>query len=276
MKIIQTVAALRKSLLPYGGKVGLVPTMGALHEGHLSLVARSVAENEATVVSIFVNPTQFGAGEDFEKYPRALQADAALCKKMGATFVFAPSPEEMYAGNQTSVYNPVLEDLYCGHYRHGHFEGVLTVVCKLMNISGAARAYFGQKDYQQLFLIRQMVADLNLPVRVVGLPIVREESGLAKSSRNAYLAPGERDAASSIYQGLQSVKRLYKKHGERSVKTLARVLKETIEKAGGEVQYTAFASRDTLLPQPVLLTEPTVALVAAFFGKTRLIDNIEL
>ncbi len=184
--------------------MGLVPTMGALHEGHLSLVRRAVRECDFTVVSIFVNPTQFGPGEDLDRYPRDLEADAALCEVEGVDLIFAPEPGEMYAEDaRTTVSVAELTEGLCGAYRPGHFDGVTTVVCKLLNIVGPDRAYFGDKDYQQLVVIRRMARDLDMPVEVIGCPTVREADGLAMSSRNRHLSEAERAAAPALQRALQ-------------------------------------------------------------------------
>ncbi len=281
MKLIKTISEMRAALLPLkkaGKTVGLVPTMGALHEGHMSLVEASAKENDVTVVSVFLNPIQFGKNEDLDSYPRRLEKDAELVEAHGGTFVFAPSVSEMYPDGDplTLVRDESLEHLYCGAYRPGHFRGVLTVVSKLFNISGADRAYFGKKDYQQAFLIRRMVKDLNFSVEIRLMPIVREDSGLARSSRNEYMNQGERNAAVAISKALLAAKASYDS-GERSVNTLRSKIKESIAHAGGVVQYVEIASRETLLANSSgTIQEPSVILIAAFFGTTRLIDNIEL
>lgn len=281
MKIIQTISDLRKELLPYkkaGKTIGLVPTMGALHEGHMSLVEASAKENDVTVVSVFLNPIQFGKNEDLDSYPRRLEKDAELVALHGGTFVFAPSVSEMYPDGDplTLVRDESMEPLYCGAYRPGHFRGVLTVVSKLFNISGADRAYFGKKDYQQAFLICRMVKDLNFPVEIRLLPIVREGSGLARSSRNEYMNAEERSAAVAISRALMSAKDSFES-GEKSVNALRSKIQESIAHAGGVVQYVEVASQKTLIANSTgTVDEPSVILVAAFFGTTRLIDNIEL
>lgn len=281
MKLIKTISEMRAALLPLkkaGKTVGLVPTMGALHEGHMSLVEASVKENDVTVVSVFLNPIQFGKNEDLDSYPRRLEKDAELVEAHGGTFVFAPSVSEMYPDGDplTLVRDESLEHLYCGAYRPGHFRGVLTVVSKLFNISGADRAYFGKKDYQQAFLIRRMVKDLNFSVEIRLMPIVREDSGLARSSRNEYMNQGERNAAVAISKALLAAKASYDS-GERSVNTLRSKIQESIAHAGGVVQYVEIASRETLQANSSgTIQEPSVILIAAFFGTTRLIDNIEL
>ncbi len=279
MKIVKTISALRKLLAAEraeGKNIGLVPTMGALHDGHMSLVRKSAKDCEVTVVSVFVNPIQFGKNEDLDKYPRRLKADAELCEANGADYIFAPSVEEMYPlPQQTYINNEELESLYCGSYRPGHFRGALTVVAKLFLIVGPTHAYFGRKDYQQAFLIRKMVDELNFPIKIGIVPIGREKSGLARSSRNEYMSAEERDSASSIYTGLCAAKDAYKA-GERRVAALRKLVAKSIEAKGGKVQYIEFASRSTLAPQEGKLAEPVAILVACYFGQTRLIDNMEL
>jgi len=279
MQIFKSISSLRKALNPHrqaGESIGFVPTMGALHPGHMSLVAKSAKDCDITVVSIFVNPLQFGPNEDLDQYPRRLEQDAALCAEHGATYVFAPSAPEMYPdGQQTYVNNAELESIYCGAYRPGHFQGVLTVVAKLFLIVGPTHAYFGKKDYQQAFLIRKMVTDLNFPIKVVPLPISREKSGLARSSRNEYMSPDERARAASIYSGLKSAKAAYAQ-GERRVASLRGLVQKSIVAAQGQVQYIEVVSKKTLAPLQGKLSEPVAILVACHFGKTRLIDNLEL
>lgn len=281
MKIVKTIAELRAELLPLkkaGKSIGLVPTMGALHEGHMSLVDVSAKENDVTVVSVFLNPIQFGKNEDLDKYPRRLEKDAELVDAHGGNFVFAPTPAEMYPDGDplTLVRDETMECLYCGATRPGHFRGVLTVVTKLFNISGADRAYFGKKDYQQAFLIKRMVKDLNMPIEIHTLPIVREASGLARSSRNEYMNDVERGAAVAISKALLDAKASYEA-GEKDVNRLRSKIQENVAKAGGVVQYIEIASQKTLFANTSgTVDEPSVILIAAFFGKTRLIDNMEL
>ena len=277
IKIIRSSLALQKfsrKMLAQGKSIGLVPTMGALHRGHVSLVEMSARNNDITVVSIFVNPTQFGANEDFAKYPRRLLADAKLCGKAGANIVFAPEPKDMYPlPLQTLVHNPTLQNLYCGAYRPGHFAGVLSVVAKLFNIAMPGRAYFGEKDFQQLHLIRKMAYDLNFPVKVIPAKTIREKSGLAMSSRNEYLSLEERAAASSIYAGLLEARSLYMQ-GEISVAKLKGVVKKKIERAGGKIQYVEIADKSDLMPVGAKVSQKAVILLACYFGKTRLIDHL--
>ena len=279
IKIVRSPLALQKfskKILIRGKSIGLVPTMGALHKGHISLIEKSVRNNDVTIVSIFVNPVQFEANEDFAKYPRRLQTDAKLCAEAGASIVFAPRPGDMYpVPLQTFVRNPALETLYCGNYRPIHFAGVLSVVAKLFNIALPSMAYFGEKDFQQLHLIRKMASDLNFPVKIIGTKTIREHNGLAMSSRNEYLNPEERAAASSIYAGLMEAKKLYGQ-GVVSVAKLKGVVKERIERAGGKVQYIEIADNRDLMPVRVNVSGKAVILLACYFGKTRLIDHLSL
>ncbi|MDB5554121.1 MAG: pantoate--beta-alanine ligase, partial [Rhizobium sp.] len=212
MQVISTVSGMRAALAPAkraGRNVGLVPTMGYLHEGHMSLVAHARADNDVVVTSIFVNPLQFGEGEDLAKYPRDLARDSAMLEKGGVDFIFAPDVEDMYPQKIGTVVDvPALGQQLEGDIRPGHFAGVCTVVTKLFNIVGAERAYFGEKDYQQLQIIRRMAEDLNQPVEVVGVPTVRDHDGLALSSRNVYLTPDERRAAAIVPKALDEAQRL--------------------------------------------------------------------
>lgn len=278
MKRCKTVEALRRELgkLRAGGKtVGLVPTMGALHEGHLTLVREARAKCDVVVVSVFVNPLQFGPNEDFESYPRRVAQDAKLLEACGADLLFVPTTETFYnPDHQTMIVNPAVQGLYCGKYRPGHFSGALTVVAKLFFAAQPEFAFFGKKDWQQAWLIAKMVSDLNWPIRIVKVPTVRGKDGLALSSRNEYLDPKSRAGAPAIRAALVSLKKA-QVSGERNVARLAEEAKKTISRAGGKVQYLEIVSQKTLLPLKSV-SEPAVVLVAAFFGKTRLIDNIEL
>ena len=279
MKIVTTIADLRTELAKHrksGKTIGCVPTMGALHDGHMALVKKSASQCDFTVVSIFVNPLQFGKNEDLDKYPRRLEDDASLCAKHGAGLIFAPTMDSMYtADHQTYIYNEPLQDKYCGQYRPGHFRGVLTVVAKLFLAVQPDCAYFGRKDYQQAFLIQKMVDDLNFPIKVVLIPISREKSGLARSSRNEFLSAADRASAVCIYQGLCAAKEEYDED-ERSVEVLRTIVRGAIDHAGGKVQFVEIVSRKTLLALTGELTEKAAILVAAYFDETRLIDNIEL
>jgi pantoate--beta-alanine ligase len=257
-----------------GQSVGLVPTMGALHEGHLALLDAARAECDFTVTSIFVNPTQFAPAEDLRSYPRNLDRDLALLGDRGCDVVFAPSELEVYRSNHDTYVDvgragQILE----GEFRPTHFRGVATIVMKLFQIIPATHAYFGRKDYQQTIAIRQMVADLNVPIDVRVCPTVREANGLAMSSRNAYLSVDERRRASVLSHSLRLAEKLAKE-GERDAKEIRQQMLAAIEEAGGfNVQYIAFVADDTLTPVDRIEGPTTVAL-AATLGKSRLIDNI--
>lgn len=256
-----------------GLTVGLVPTMGYLHEGHVSLIKRAAAECDRVVVSVFVNPTQFGPSEDLEAYPRDIEHDKALIAENGGTLLFAPAPEDMYVpGASTWVTVEGLTRELCGRSRPIHFRGVATVVCKLMNIAQPDRAYFGQKDAQQLAVIRRMVADLNMPLQVVGCPIVREADGLAKSSRNTYLSASERRAALILSKGLEAGKALLAAGETNTAPVVARI-REVIESEPlARVDYVQAVDADTI--ELVETTaKRTLFAVAVYIGKTRLIDN---
>ena len=282
MQIVTTVDSLRQILKPRskeGKVIGLVPTMGALHDGHGALIKESVKNCDITVVSVFLNPIQFGKNEDLDKYPKRLEADAKFAESLGADYVFAPSPSEMYPDGDpwTMVRDEALEGLYCGAYRPGHFRGVLTVVSKLFLISGCDHAYFGEKDYQQVFLIERMVKDLNFDLQIHRVKLVREKSGLALSSRNEYLSEDERNRALGIYGGLTQAKAAYEA-GERSVSKIRDIVLKSILAARGIVQFVEVVNQKDLQKFSGMLApeDKVVILVAAFFGKTRLIDNIEL
>ena len=259
-----------------GLTVGLVPTMGALHAGHESLMRAAREETGYIVVSIFVNPTQFGPAEDFDCYPRPLDSDLKICEANGVDLVFHPDAKVMYpAGFQTLVEVKGLQDVLCGASRPGHFRGVATVVLKLFNIIQPEVAYFGQKDAQQVRIIRRMVDDLNVPVRVRVCPTVREPDGLAISSRNQYLDEAQRTHARALFQGLEEVRERVLK-GERDAQALREVLASRIAATpGAELEYAAVVDADTLKPVRKLKGEVLVAL-AVKFGTTRLIDNLSL
>jgi pantoate--beta-alanine ligase len=253
--------------------VGFVPTMGALHEGHLSLIRRSVMDTDVTVVSVFVNPTQFGPQEDFEAYPRLLREDAIAAEGAGAHLIFAPTTEGMYAPDaSTFVTVEGITEGLCGRFRPGHFRGVTTVVTKLFNIIQPDRAYFGLKDYQQMAVIKRMTRDLNLPVEIVGVPTVREADGLAMSSRNAYLSPADRAVAPALYAALQEGAQAL--HDGASVQQARDVTAQAIAQVPQmRVQYLEAVHPETL--EPAEYDRPPVMLAAAvFLGETRLIDNI--
>ena len=281
MQIIKSIESLRETLKPLqreGKTIGLVPTMGALHDGHGALIKESVKDCDVTVVSVFLNPIQFGRNEDLDKYPKRLEADAKFAESLGADYVFAPSVAEMYPDGDplTMVRNETLECLYCGAYRSGHFRGVLTVVSKLFLISKADHAYFGEKDYQQVFLIEHMVKDLNFDIKIHRVPIVRDATGLALSSRNEYLTDDERKRALAISAGLKEAKDAYLA-GEKGVSKLRDIVVKSIVLNRGQVQFVEIVNQHNLQKFSGVLkpTDKIVVLVAAFFGKTRLIDNIE-
>jgi pantoate--beta-alanine ligase len=255
------------------GPLALVPTMGYLHEGHTSLIRAARQAAPTVVVTIFVNPTQFGPSEDLQRYPTDLEGDLRKCAAAGASFVFAPSgPEEMYpSGFQTYVEPGPLAEPLCGARRPGHFRGVCTVVAKLFALSRADFAFFGEKDFQQLQVVRRMAQDLNLGTEVVGRPIVREKDGLALSSRNAYLSPEERRRALGLWRALSEA-RVRFVAGEREVAALERTAAEELERHGLRIDYAEL--RDPVeLQRPAVPDESTRLFLAAFVGKTRLIDN---
>lgn len=321
-KIADCRAAVR-AMQASGLRVGFVPTMGALHAGHVSLIQAALGNCDRVAVSIFVNPTQFGPNEDFAAYPRPLEADLAICRAEGVEVVFAPTPEEMYPASEppapdrgqsvpkaaahvpsepraqamgalqsptpgpsvpqaeargtpaTTIHVAGLSDGLCGPFRPGHFDGVATVVAKLFNIVPADAAFFGEKDYQQLAVIRRMVADLNMPIEIVGCPTVREPDGLAMSSRNVYLSPAERIQAVSISRGLYAaVERA--KSGERDPVALCGLVRQSIESAGpAKIEYIELVDADSLAPL-AQLDHAARLCVAARIGKTRLIDNVAI
>jgi pantoate--beta-alanine ligase len=279
---VESVAEVRTAVArarDAGRIVGLVPTMGALHDGHVRLIERCRAEAGWVAVSIFVNPTQFGPNEDFTRYPRTLDEDLARCRDAGAGLIFAPTPATVYPGGPQSTFVevPGLSDVLEGASRPGHFRGVATVVLKLFEIVRPDLAVFGQKDYQQQLVIRRMVADLHVPVRIVTEPTVREPDGLALSSRNRYLNPGERQAALVLHEALTRARQAIL-DGEGSANRVRQILRETIESSQlVRLDYAEVADADTLVPLDRLGPESrAVALVAARVGSTRLIDNLPL
>lgn len=259
-----------------GARIGLVPTMGALHEGHLTLAKRSKTECDYTVVTIFVNPTQFGPNEDLSRYPRTLEADLAGLRDVQVDMVFTPTPEMLYpAGFSTYVEPPASAAPLEGQCRPGHFRGVTTVVMKLFQILPATIAYFGQKDYQQLTVIKRMVEDLNVPIRVEGCPTIRESDGLAMSSRNRYLDAEQRQRALSLWHALQAAKQLYEA-GEQNVNILEQAMaRELVQRGAEKIDYARVVDSQTLETIETIDDE-AVALIACFVGKTRLIDNLVL
>lgn len=281
MKLIKTVSELREEIaaLKAAGKtIGLVPTMGALHEGHASLISAANKENDAVIVSVFVNPTQFGPNEDLDAYPRTLDADCKLVEAMGADIVFAPSPKEMYPSADMTwveVTGDVTKVL-CGRTRPIHFRGVATVVTKLFNLAQPDRAYFGQKDAQQVEVLKRMVKDLffNLTLRI--MPIVREADGLAKSSRNTYLSDAERKAALVLSKSLKAAEAAYK-NGERSSRALVDMVTASIKaEPMSDIDYVEMYRLPELTAVDEPLTGSNLLAVAVKFGTTRLIDNVVL
>lgn len=276
MKIVSTVSETRNIIKEWkrnGLKVGLVPTMGYLHEGHLSLIKKAVSENDRVAVSVFVNPTQFGPGEDYETYPRDINKDAALCESAGADIIFHPEASEMYPdGSCTYVNMTGLTDALCGKSRPTHFQGVCTVVSKLFNIITPDNAYFGEKDAQQLAVIKRMVKDLNFDINIVGCPIIREEDGLAKSSRNTYLNKDERQAALILKEAIFCGKSLVE-NGEKDASVIVGKMKDIINSEPlARIDYVELVDMNTMKNISAIQGEVLCA-IAVYIGKTRLIDN---
>ena len=280
MQTLCTAAQLRTCLAPArraGQSVGLVPTMGCFHQGHLALMREAHRQEGVVVVSLFVNPTQFGPQDDLARYPRDPEGDARAAAGVGVDVLFTPSEQEMYgpADSTWVTVTGTLGEGLCGPHRPGHFRGVATVVCKLFGLVQPDRAYFGEKDYQQLQVIRHMSADLKLPFEIVPVPTVREADGLAMSSRNAYLDPQERAAAPTLYRALQAARQAVE-HGERMGRGIVARASEIIaQEPRLKLQYLELVDADTLAPLP-RLDRPGVLAVAAYLGTTRLIDNIRL
>ena len=279
MKVVKTIKEVRENVKTWkkeGQTVGFVPTMGYLHEGHGSLIKKAREENDKVVVSIFVNPMQFGPTEDLESYPRDLEKDKALCESLGADLIFHPEPEEMYHDDFSSYVDmSVLTEELCGLSRPVHFRGVCTVVTKLFNIVQPDNAYFGQKDAQQLAIIKHMVQDLNMDINVVGCPIVREEDGLAKSSRNTYLSPEERKAALILSKTVKLAKELIDA-GEKDADVVVAKMKENIEtEPMAKIDYVKAVNGLTMQQQKEIKA-PMLIAMAVYIGKTRLIDNMIL
>lgn len=273
VKSIEEMQAISSQVRMKGQTIGCVPTMGFFHQGHLSLMEASVRENDFTVVSLFVNPTQFGENEDFEDYPRDLERDCSLASGVGVDVIFAPEVETMYGKDYgTFVEVQGLTETMCGASRPGHFRGVATVVCKLFNIMLPHRAYFGQKDAQQALVIKKMVRDLNFPLEIRVMPIVREEDGLAMSSRNTYLSSSERQAALVVPKSLQVAKDLLER-GEQSAARIRAEVESTLSREPlAKIDYVAVKDTETLEDVDTVQGSVLVA-VAVWIGKTRLIDN---
>lgn len=257
-----------------GLRIALVPTMGALHAGHISLVKEARALADVVVTTIFVNPTQFGQGEDFSRYPRTLDNDLQLLQAARADLVFTPTAEDMYApDSSTFVQPPNVSRLLEGQFRPDHFRGVATIVLKLFNLLPATIALFGQKDYQQCLVVRRMVDDLNVPIRIHICPTMREADGLAMSSRNRYLTPPQRSAALCLWKALQAAGELYAT-GERSIEEIEREMQSILLREGAErIDYARIVNRETLEPLGDRRDQGAVALIAVHIGTTRLIDN---
>lgn len=274
MKVIKKIDELKDVLKDFkkeGKSIGLVPTMGFLHKGHASLIKKAVEENDIVVVSDFVNPIQFGPNEDLEAYPRDINADSKLCEDLGADFIFNPEPSEMYHDKKAFVDIEGLSDNLCGARRAGHFRGVCTVCTKLFNIVGPNRAYFGQKDAQQLAIIKKLVFDLNIPVEIVACPIVREDDGLAMSSRNTYLSADERKAALCLSKAIFEGEKMAKEGA--SVKEVLGKMEEIISSEKlAKIDYIQAVDLETI-KNVDNFNKDTLVAIAVYIGKTRLIDN---
>lgn len=276
MQVVKTIKEVREIVKEWkkeGLSVGLVPTMGYLHEGHESLIVKSVSQNDRTVVSVFVNPIQFGPTEDLEAYPRDLERDKALVERAGGDLIFNPEPSEMYPSHFTSFIDTTeTTELLCGAVRPIHFRGVCTVVGKLFNIVAPNRAYFGQKDAQQLATIRRFVRDLDFDIEIIPCPIIREEDGLAKSSRNTYLNPEERQAALILSKSLKKGKEAIE-NGEKDVKKVISIITESLQtEPMARIDYVEVVDFENIQRIEEIEGETLVA-IAVYIGKTRLIDN---
>lgn len=274
MKVIKKIDELKDVLKDYkkeGKTIGLVPTMGFLHKGHASLIKKAVSENDIVVVSDFVNPIQFGPNEDLEAYPRDINSDSKLCEDLGADFIFNPEPSEMYHDKKAFIDIEGLSDNLCGARREGHFRGVCTVCTKLFNIVGPNRAYFGQKDAQQLSIIKKLVFDLNIPVEIVACPIVREDDGLAMSSRNTYLSADERKAALCLSKAIFEGEKMAKEGA--SVKEVLKKMEEIISSEKlAKIDYIQAVDLEKI-KNVDNFNKDTLVAIAVYIGKTRLIDN---
>ena len=277
MRIIRSINNMQRvsmDLKQKGKSIGFVPTMGALHAGHLSLIKRACKENDFTIVSLFLNPTQFGPNEDFRRYPRNLNTDVSLCKKEGVDIIFYPEMRQIYPRDyKTYVFIEKLSDVLCGKSRPGHFKGVATIVTKLFNIVQPDIAYFGQKDAQQAIIIQRMTRDLNIPVKINVMPIIRESHGLALSSRNNYLTVKQREEAVVLSQALRKAKTMIKQGVIDSAKIILVMRKIIQKRKSARIQYIQIVDLDELLPVKKVKHKVLVAL-AVWFGRTRLIDNI--
>lgn len=278
-RLVSSIEEIRneiRSAQQSGQTVGLVPTMGALHAGHLELIRQSTANNDRTVVTLFVNPTQFNDASDLDKYPRDLDADLAACQSANVDWLFAPSVDEMNPEEPLTTVNVAgVSEGLCGDYRPGHFTAVATVCAKLFSIAPADRAYFGQKDYQQLAVIRRLVQDLNLPIEIIGVPTVREADGLAMSSRNVRLTPNQRLAARVLYTALQGAQAAAA-HGIIDAARLIEIAHSVLaEEPQARVEYVALVDRETMAPVTTVDRECRMAM-AVWVGDVRLIDNIAI
>jgi len=272
MITVRTIEALQSAKNKQNGSIGFIPTMGALHEGHLSLIRQARAENDVVIVSIFVNPTQFLEGEDLDAYPRREEADRRICELAGVDILFMPTIDQMYEKDELSIGAPMIRGYILeGAKRPGHFDGMLQIVMKLLNLTGATRAYFGKKDAQQLALIQQMVRTYFLPVEIVPCEIVRDGDGLALSSRNAYLSEEERSRALSLSRALKAATEKIMA-GERDTKILQNIMADAMKNVD-KIEYAAIVDR-AFNPVEKLELGHTILLVAAWVGRTRLIDNL--
>ncbi len=277
MKRINTIKTFKKVAAIYRKKnktIGFVPTMGALHAGHISLIRRARRENDLVVVSIFVNPTQFGPNEDLRKYPRQLKQDLGICARESVDIAFTPSAGEIYNNQpKTTVFVSGLSDILCGKFRPNHFRGVTTIVAKLFNIIAPNNAYFGQKDAQQAVIIKKMVSDLNMPVRIFTCPIIRESDGLAMSSRNVYLSKKERADASILNKSLLMAAHLIRNGATNADRLIDRIKLNIEKKNSAKIDYIAIVDPENLTPIKKI-SKRCLILLAVWIGKTRLIDNI--
>lgn len=280
MRVIKKIRDMRRTALDLrmrGKSIGFVPTMGALHAGHVSLIAKARLENDIVAVSIFVNPGQFGPGEDYLKYPRPLKEDVVICREAGADLVFTPQADDLYPENYlTHVEVGYLSDILCGAFRPGHFRGVTTIVSKFLNIIQPSRVYLGEKDFQQLLIIRRMVSDLNMPVKVISCPIIRETSGLALSSRNRYLGVIELKNAKIISESLKDAGEYLLKNTKANPGIIrSRIYSKIRRIPGAKIDYIEICRAETLKPLKKMQF-PAVILAAVWIGRTRLIDNFLL
>lgn len=273
LKEIKDLRSIIRDWKKDGLTIGYVPTMGSLHEGHQSLIKKAVSENDKVVVSVFVNPTQFGPNEDYESYPRNINKDLEICKKSGASIVFNPNKEEMYFNNKsTTVSVSKLTNVLCGAKRPGHFDGVCLVLSKFFNIITPDKAYFGEKDAQQIAVVKRIVRDLNIDIDIVSCPIVREKDGLAKSSRNVYLSREERKAALVLNRSLSLAKEELN-HGERNSKRIKDIIINELNKEPlAKIDYVEIVDSESLENLEIVNTNALVP-IAVYIGKTRLIDN---